>query len=114
MDFTKDSRPLCYKTSPSVFYHDIVLLVRPIWVFSRDESGLSEMFRFQGVVQLLRQTYLRPPLREILKPFVEEAPSKEKLEAIKAQDRVAYQGCIRIFLIGVPGVLKHLKNEIRV
>ena len=38
LDFTKDPRPLYYKTPPCVFYHKMSV-VRPFSVLSKDEIG---------------------------------------------------------------------------
>ena len=53
LDFTKDPRPLYYKTPPCVFYHEMSV-VRPFSVLSKDESGPeSKTGRFLSKAEIL-------------------------------------------------------------
>ena len=51
LDFTKDPRPLYYKTPPCAFYHKNV--VKPFSVLSKEELALSKTGRFLSKAEIL-------------------------------------------------------------
>ena len=54
LDFTKDPRPLYYKTPPCVIYHKKISVVRPFLVLSKDEIGpQSKTGRFLSKAETL-------------------------------------------------------------
>ena len=54
LDFTKDPRPLYYKTPPCAFYHKFkVSVVRPLSVLVRTKLALSKTARFLSKAEIL-------------------------------------------------------------
>ena len=96
LDFTKDPRPLYYKTPPCVFYHKNYSVVRPFSVLSKDEIGQNtKTGRFLSKAEILGVGVFSPLLNNTSQPhsFKPKSESRHNLSQSPLFFLSAEDGC---------------------